>query len=161
MAASAEEVERAAERERRTSYLELFFDLVVVFAITQVTTLLLEDMSAAGFARSALALGIILFAVAAKKVLAHPEDPLSQAGRVALGLGIAVFLAGFALGRFRALRPVAWERMAGAAAAIVLALALDGLTALALMAVVVAVLAAATGLETVRLREFRARMRAG
>ncbi len=45
--------EAAAEREQRTSYLELFFDLVVVLAITQVTTLILEDPSAAGFARAA------------------------------------------------------------------------------------------------------------
>jgi low temperature requirement protein LtrA len=33
----------AAEEERRTSYLELFFDLVFVFAITQVTGLLLRS----------------------------------------------------------------------------------------------------------------------
>ena len=36
----------------RVSSLELFFDLVFVFAITQVTSLVLSDTSAAGFARS-------------------------------------------------------------------------------------------------------------
>ena len=36
------------EEERKTSYLELFFDLVFVFAFTQVTALILEDTSLAG-----------------------------------------------------------------------------------------------------------------
>ena len=36
------------EEERKTSYIELFFDLVFVFAFTQVTALILEDTSAAG-----------------------------------------------------------------------------------------------------------------
>ena len=40
--------ETAAEEERKTSYLELFFDLVFVFAFTQVTALILEDTSVAG-----------------------------------------------------------------------------------------------------------------
>ena len=34
------------EEERKTSYIELFFDLVFVFAFTQVTALILEDTSA-------------------------------------------------------------------------------------------------------------------
>ena len=55
-------------------------------------------------------LGIILHAVAAKKTLEHPSDPLSDAGRWALGLGFAFFLLGLALARL-ALRRVSWERM--------------------------------------------------
>ena len=51
-----------AEEKRRTSYLELFFDLVFVFAITQVTVLLLSTTSAAGFARSALVLALVWWA---------------------------------------------------------------------------------------------------
>ena len=39
-----------------------------------------------------IVLGIIFYAVAAKKTLEHPLDPLSEAGRWALGLGVAVFL---------------------------------------------------------------------
>ncbi len=65
------------------------------------------------------------------------------------------------LARFRALRLIAWERMAGAAAAIIVALALDGLAAIALMAIVVAILGAVVALETARLRELRARVRTG
>ena len=55
-----------------------------------------------------IVLGIILYAVAAKKTLEHPLDPLSKPGRWALGLGIALFLAGFVLARFRVVRRIAW-----------------------------------------------------
>ena len=41
-----------------------------------------------------MVLGIMLYAFAAKKMLEHPLDPLSKAGRWALGLGIAFFLSG-------------------------------------------------------------------
>jgi low temperature requirement protein LtrA len=105
-------------------------------------------------------LGIILFAVAAKKTLEHPSDPLSDAGRAALGVGVAVYLLGFALGRYRALRRVAWERLLGGALALVIALGLDGVDAIALLALVVGILLAAVGLETLRLREVRAELRA-
>jgi low temperature requirement protein LtrA len=54
--------EATEERERRTSYLELFFDLVFVFAITQVTTLITSQPTAAGFARAALVLGLVWWA---------------------------------------------------------------------------------------------------
>ena len=54
--------ETAAEGERRTSYLELFFDLVFVFAITQVTALILHDLSAGGIARGALVLALVWWA---------------------------------------------------------------------------------------------------
>ena len=75
-------------------------------------------------------LGIILYAVAAKKTLEHPLDPLSEAGRWALGLGVAIFLVGFALMRFRVVRRVAWERLAAAALALVIAVVLDGADAI-------------------------------
>lgn len=51
-----------ADDDRRTGYLELFFDLVYVYAITQVTTLLGADLSAAGFLRSGLVLALIWWA---------------------------------------------------------------------------------------------------
>ena len=49
----------ADERELRVSTLELFFDLVYVFAVTQIATLLSDDLSPAGFGRAALALGLV------------------------------------------------------------------------------------------------------
>jgi len=53
------EASAVAEEERRTSYLELFFDLVFVFAITQVTALMLAEPTAAGYAKSALVLAMV------------------------------------------------------------------------------------------------------
>lgn len=106
-------------------------------------------------------LGIIFYAVAAKKTLEHPLDPLSRAGRWALGLGIAFFLLGFALMRFRVIRRVAWERIGAAVAAIGVAVLLDENDAIVTLAVVVGILAASIALETARLRELRARVRAG
>ena len=105
-------------------------------------------------------LGIILYAVAAKKTLEHPLDPLSEAGRWALGLGVASFLLGFALMRFRVIRRVAWERLGAAVAAIAVALLLDDEDAIVTLAVVVGLLAASIAVETARLRELRAELRA-
>jgi low temperature requirement protein LtrA len=108
-----------------------------------------------------IVLGIIFYAVAAKKTLEHPLDPLPEAGRWALGLGVAVFLCGFALMRFRVVRRIAWERLAAAAVALVLAVTLDGTDAIVTLGVVVAVLALSVALETARLRQIRAELRAG
>jgi len=108
-----------------------------------------------------IVLGVILYAVAAKKTLAHPQEPLSGPGRWALGLGIVVFLAGFVLGRFRVIRRIAWERVGGAVAAVLAVVVLSDLDAIALLTVVIAILVAALAIETVRLRELRARVNAG
>ena len=106
-----------------------------------------------------LVLGIIFYAVAAKKTLEHPLDPLSTPGRWALGLGIAFFLCGFALMRFRVIRRIAWERLAAAAAVLVVAVALDGADAIVTFGVVIVILAFSIALETARLREVRAQLR--
>jgi low temperature requirement protein LtrA len=106
-----------------------------------------------------IVLGIILFAVAAKKTLEHPAEPLSTAGRAALALGAASYLLGFALGRYRMLRRVAWERVVGAGAAAVAVLLFHRFDAMWLLAVVIAVVAAATAVESARLHDVRARLR--
>jgi low temperature requirement protein LtrA len=103
-------------------------------------------------------LGIIFFAVAAKKTLEHATDPLSEAGRWALGLGVAVYLMGLVLGRYRAIREVAWERAIGAVAALVVVLVLRDLDATALLAVVVLLLVGVLALETARLRDVRSEL---
>jgi len=100
--------------------------------------------------------GIILYAVAAKKTLADPSEPLSEAGRWALGLGLAFFLCGFVLARYRAIRRIAWERLAAAALALLAAVALDGADALVTLSVAIAVVAVAVGIEATRLRDLRA-----
>ena len=108
-----------------------------------------------------IVLGIIFYAVAAKKTLEHPLDPLSEAGRWALGLGVAMYLVGFALTRFRVIRRVAWERVIAGAAAIGVAVLLDGTDAIVTLGVVIAIVVAFIAVETVRLREVRAIVRAG
>jgi low temperature requirement protein LtrA len=108
-----------------------------------------------------LVLGIIFYAVAAKKTLEHPLDPLSDAGRWALGLGVALFLVGFALMRFRVVRRVAWERLGAAAVALVVAVGLDWTDAIVTLAAVIGVLVLSIGVETARLSELRRELRAG
>jgi len=85
-----------AEEERRTSYLELFFDLVFVFAITQVTGLLLTDTSPAGFARSALVLALVWWAWSGFTWMTNAIDIESQVTKL-------LFLAGMAGAFFVAL----------------------------------------------------------
>ncbi len=63
-----------AEEEKRTEFIELFFDLVFVFAFTQVTTLALEDTSAAGFARAALVFALVWWAWSAYAWLTDAID---------------------------------------------------------------------------------------
>ena len=100
-------------------------------------------------------LGIILVAVAAKKTLEHPEEPLSAAGRWALGLGVAAFLLASVIGRLRGLRRLAWERGAGALLVLITVAVLEGLDAVWLFAVVTAILGTVVTLESARLREIR------
>ena len=107
-----------------------------------------------------LVLGIIFYAVAAKKTLEHPLDPLSEPGRWALGLGVAAFLCAFALMRFRVLRRIAWERLGAAAVALVLSVSLDGTDAIVTLGVVILALILSVAVETARLREIRASLRA-
>jgi low temperature requirement protein LtrA len=108
-----------------------------------------------------IVLGIIFFAVAAKKTVAQPGEPLTGAGRFALGAGIAFFLVGFALARYRVLKRIAWERIAAATAALAAVAALSDAPGLGLMAIVVACLVAGLVAETIRIREFRAEVRSG
>jgi len=107
-----------------------------------------------------IVLGIIFFAVAAKKTVAHPGDPTGP-GRFALAAGIGFFLIGFALGRYRIIRHVSWERGAAATATIVAVAALPDAPSLGLMAIAVGCLVAGLVAETIRMRDFRAEVRSG
>jgi low temperature requirement protein LtrA len=51
--------ERVGHQHARVSYVELFFDLVFVFAITQISHTLLEHFSALGLAQAAFLLGAV------------------------------------------------------------------------------------------------------
>ena len=70
------------EEERKTSYLELFFDLVFVFAFTQVTALILEDTTPQGFARAALVLAMVWWAWSAYAWMTNAIDVENAVTRV-------------------------------------------------------------------------------
>src|SRR3954464_4964396 len=61
--------------ERRTSSVELFWDLVFVFAITQVSALLAHDLSWAGFGRAMLVLALVWWAWSAFVWVTNAHDP--------------------------------------------------------------------------------------
>jgi low temperature requirement protein LtrA len=86
------------EPERRTAPIELLWDLVFVFAVTRVTTLLAGDLSWAGFGRSMLVLALVWWAWSAFAWVTDAEDPDSTGFRLALMLGAClIFVAGLAL----------------------------------------------------------------
>jgi low temperature requirement protein LtrA len=76
--------ELALEREHRVSPIELFFDLVFVFALTQVTTLWLEQSSWAGLGRGLLVLAILWWVWASYAWLTNAAD--AEAGIVTAAL---------------------------------------------------------------------------
>jgi low temperature requirement protein LtrA len=84
--------------ERRTSSIELFWDLVFVFAVTQVTGLLAHDLSWAGFGRSMLVLALIWWAWSAFVWATNAQDPDALLFRGVLFLSTAlIFVTGLAL----------------------------------------------------------------
>jgi low temperature requirement protein LtrA len=84
--------------ERRTSPVELLWDLVFVFAITQVTTLLADDLSWAGFGRAMLVLALVWWAWSAFVWAANAQDPASGTLRAALLAALVlIFITGLAI----------------------------------------------------------------
>ena len=84
--------------ERRTSPVELLWDLVFVFAVTQVTTLLSRDLSWAGFGRGMLVLALVWWAWSAYVWAANAEQEESRVLRGVLLLGMVfIFIAGLSL----------------------------------------------------------------
>jgi low temperature requirement protein LtrA len=73
-----------ADREQHVTSLELFFDLVFVFAITQVTGLLSDDPTWGGLARGLLVLGALWWAWVAYAWLTNTLDPEAGAVRIAM-----------------------------------------------------------------------------
>jgi low temperature requirement protein LtrA len=88
----------AVEQEHRVTPRELFFDLVFVFAFTQVTTLLAHDPTFTGIGRGVLVLGALWWPWTAYAWLTNTVDPeegfIGAALLVAL---IAMFLAALAV----------------------------------------------------------------
>ena len=76
----------------RVSTLELFFDLVFVFAITQLTGILARDMTLAGALRVLLIFGVLWWMYGGYVWLTNARTPSRTPERLLLLLGMAGFL---------------------------------------------------------------------
>ncbi len=84
--------------EERVTPLELFFDLIFVFTITQVTGLIAADPTWAGVAKGLLVLGILWWAWAAYAWLTNTINPEEGVVRLAMfGAMGAMFIASLAV----------------------------------------------------------------
>src|SRR5689334_21886213 len=81
-----------AEPEYRVSTLELFFDLVFVFTITQLTSTLAGDTSPLGFARVVIMLFVILWMYFGYVWLTNSVPPSTTSRRSLLMAGMGGFL---------------------------------------------------------------------
>jgi low temperature requirement protein LtrA len=98
MTVASEDATETAVAERRTRPVELLWDLVFAFAVTQVITLLLHDMTWRGFGRAMLALALVWWAWSAFVWVANAFDDEARALRlVLLTAMVFIFLAGLAL----------------------------------------------------------------
>ncbi|MFI9250232.1 low temperature requirement protein A [Streptomyces sp. NPDC053069] len=82
----------AEEPGRRVTTLELFFDLVFVFTLTQLTVLLAHDLSFATAGRVALILVVLFWMYGAYAYLTNQVPPDRPSRRLLLMLGMAAFL---------------------------------------------------------------------
>ena len=88
------------DAERRTSPLELLWDLVFVFAVTQVTTLLSRNLSWAEFGRSMLVLALIWWAWSAFVWAANAQSASSPGAAPMSAPGtLLIFISGLAVPR--------------------------------------------------------------
>jgi low temperature requirement protein LtrA len=77
---------------KRVSWAELFFDLVFVFAVTQVSSLLVHDHSLAGVGRAFIVFIPIYWAWVGTAVQANVHDLTTPVGNLAIfGVGLAGF----------------------------------------------------------------------
>jgi low temperature requirement protein LtrA len=84
--------------DRRTTPIELLWDLVFAFAVTRVTTLLGADLSWAGFGRAMLVLALVWWAWSGFAWVTNAHDPDAPGFRAVLLLATAlIFVTGLAL----------------------------------------------------------------
>ncbi|MBL7553169.1 low temperature requirement protein A, partial [Frankia sp. AgB1.9] len=79
------------EPPARVSTIELFFDLVFVFTITQVTQVIVRSPDAGGVGRAAVELWIVFWMYAAFAWLTNTHDPDTPVRRAVVLLGMAAF----------------------------------------------------------------------
>ena len=80
------------EREQRVTPLELFFDLVFVFGLTQVTALMADDATWPGLGRALLVLAAIWWAWTGYAWLTNTLEPEAAAVRLAMVAAMAAML---------------------------------------------------------------------
>ena len=83
---------RQESAEERVTPLELFFDLIFVFAITQVTGLVVDDPTWAGLVRGLLVLGVLWWAWAAYAWLTNTVNPEEGEVRIAMFAAMGAML---------------------------------------------------------------------
>ena len=83
---------RQESAEERVTPLELFFDLIFVFAITQVTGLIVADPTWAGLVKGLLVLGVLWWAWAAYAWLTNTINPEEGAVRIAMFAAMGAML---------------------------------------------------------------------
>jgi low temperature requirement protein LtrA len=108
-----------------------------------------------------LVAGIILFALGAKKALAHVGEPLDDVPAVALCGGVALYFLGHIAFRWRNLGTLNPRRLAAALALLGLIPFAMHCDAILAMAAVTVVCVAVTGYEATRFAEFRHQIRDG
>src|SRR3954463_10672530 len=86
------EAEHHVETEQKVTPLELFFDLVFVFAITQVTALMADEPTWAGLAKGMLVLSALWWAWAAFSWLTNTVNAEEGATRAAMIAAMAATL---------------------------------------------------------------------
>ena len=81
-----------SEQPLRVSTLELFFDLVFVFAITQLTGILAEEMTVTGALRVLLVFGVLWWMYGGYVWLSNARTPARTPERLLMLVGMAGFL---------------------------------------------------------------------
>jgi low temperature requirement protein LtrA len=88
----AVQASRQESAEERVTPLELFFDLIFVFALTQVTGLVVGDPTWAGLVKGLLVLGVLWWAWAAYAWLTNTINPEEGAVRIAMFAAMGAML---------------------------------------------------------------------
>ncbi len=109
------------------------------------------------YLHAVLVAGIVLAAVGDELVIAHPSDELPRPELLAVVAGPALYLVGHVLFRLRMAGSIAWKRLAGAVACLLVGVVGLAVPALAVSALVVAILVAVIGAEQVAAARRRAR----
>ena len=169
--------------EHRVTPLELFFDLVWVFAITQVTTLMSRHETWHGIGRRLLVLralsgternrmardsysylhilmvaGIVLIALGIKRTLAATGTALPTVIAVALCGGAALYLTGHVLFRLRNVHTLNKQRVVVAGLCLALIPLAASVPALVALGAVAALLCSLIAYEALRFAEARRRI---